>query len=109
MPNRRRFLQTVSTVSAVPLLGKSSNGASTRRDYFKELNIRPFINAAGTYTTLTASLMHPEVVAAIDYASRQFVHRRERRFAKISDYSRRFFAKRISVESERKSHLSDRR
>src|SRR5262245_9157106 len=71
MPNRRRFLQTVSTM---PLLGKSGKAASTRRDYFKELNIRPFINAAGTYTTLTASLMLPEVVQAIDYASRQFVH-----------------------------------
>ncbi len=44
------------------------------RDYFKELGVRPFINAAGTYTTLTASLMHPEVVEAMEYASRQFVH-----------------------------------
>jgi D-glucosaminate-6-phosphate ammonia-lyase len=77
MPNRRRFLQTVSTVSAAPLLGKTASAATTRRDYFKELNVRPFINAAGTYTTLTASLMHPEVVQAIDYASRQFVHLQE--------------------------------
>src|SRR6476661_10734615 len=74
MPNRRRFLQTVSTVSAAPLLGKTASAATTRRDYFKELNVRPFINAAGTYTTLTASLMQPEVVQAIDYASKQFVH-----------------------------------
>jgi len=71
MPNRRRFLQTVSTV---PLLGNSASAAVTKRDYFKELGIRPFINAAGTYTTLTASLMHPEVVQAIDYSSRVFVH-----------------------------------
>lgn len=47
------------------------------RDYFKELGVRPFLNAAGTYTTLTASLMHPEVVAAIDYASRTFVRLNE--------------------------------
>jgi D-glucosaminate-6-phosphate ammonia-lyase len=71
MPNRRRFLQTVS---AMPLLGTPGQAAAGKRDYFKELGIRPFINAAGTYTTLTASLMHPEVVQAIDYASRQFVH-----------------------------------
>jgi len=32
-------------------------GASTKRDYFRELGVRPFINAAGVYTTLTASLM----------------------------------------------------
>ncbi|MBL8206479.1 MAG: aminotransferase class V-fold PLP-dependent enzyme [Blastocatellia bacterium] len=43
------------------------------RDFFKELNVRPFINAAGTYTMLTASLMWPEVMDAIDYASKVFV------------------------------------
>ena len=32
------------------------------RDYFKELGLRTFINAAGTYTALTASLPHPEVI-----------------------------------------------
>src|SRR5207245_7441883 len=37
------------------------------------LAVRPFINAAGTYTAMTASLMPPEVMDAILYASRQFV------------------------------------
>jgi L-seryl-tRNA(Ser) seleniumtransferase len=55
-------------------MATSSTAATVKRDYFKELGIRPFINAAGTYTTLTASLMQPEVVQAIDYASKQFVH-----------------------------------
>ena len=45
-----------------------------KRDYFAELGVRPFINAAGTYTTLTASLMAPEVMQAIDYSSKQYVH-----------------------------------
>ncbi|MGH9721550.1 MAG: aminotransferase class V-fold PLP-dependent enzyme, partial [Bryobacteraceae bacterium] len=71
MPNRRRFLQGLS---ATPLLGRAAVAAPSKRDYFKEMGIRPFINAAGTYTTLTASLMHPEVVQAIEYASKQFVH-----------------------------------
>ena len=71
MPNRRRFLQGISTL---PLLAAPTPAATVKRDYFKELGIRPFINAAGTYTTLTASLMQPEVVQAIDYASKQFVH-----------------------------------
>jgi D-glucosaminate-6-phosphate ammonia-lyase len=35
--------------------------------------VRPFINAAGTYTAMTASLMPPEVMDAIQYASRHFV------------------------------------
>jgi len=71
MPNRRRFLQGVS---ALPLLGGARLKAATKRDYFKELGIKPFINAAGTYTTMTASLMPPEVVEAIEYSSKQFVH-----------------------------------
>jgi 2-iminobutanoate/2-iminopropanoate deaminase len=40
-----------------------------KRDYFAELGVRPFINAAGTYTDMTASLMPPEVMDAINYAS----------------------------------------
>jgi uncharacterized pyridoxal phosphate-dependent enzyme len=73
MPNRRHFLQGLS---AVPLLGNVAKSAPTmvKRDYFAELGVRPFINAAGTYTTLTASLMAPEVMQAIDYCSKQYVH-----------------------------------
>ena len=43
------------------------------RDYFRDLGVRPFINAAGTYTAMTASLMPPEVMEAINYASRHYV------------------------------------
>lgn len=74
MANRRRFIQGLSTV---PLMGGAAASAATKRDYFKELGVKPFINAAGTYTTLTASLMQPEVVQAIEYASKQFVHLNE--------------------------------
>src|SRR5215471_12906576 len=71
MPNRRRFIQSLSSV---PLMATSSPAVPVKREYFRELSVRPFINAAGTYTTLTASLMQPEVVQAIEYASKQFVH-----------------------------------
>ena len=76
MPNRRKFLQGLSSV---PLLGGSAAVAASpaRRDYFQELGVKPFINAAGTYTTLTASLMHPEVVQAIEFASKRFVRLHE--------------------------------
>jgi L-seryl-tRNA(Ser) seleniumtransferase len=75
MWNRRRFLETLS---AVPLLGAAPAAAAAaaraaRRDYFRELGVRPFINAAGTYTAMTASLMPPEVMEAIQYASKQYV------------------------------------
>ena len=39
----------------------------------KELGVRSFINAAGTFTALTGSLMHPEAVAAMQVASRKYV------------------------------------
>lgn len=75
MSSRRNFLQFISTV---PFLGsllkpKVSFGKTAKRDYFKELGVRPIINAAGTYTSLTGSLMLPEVMDAINYACRYFV------------------------------------
>ena len=39
--------------------------ARSKRDLLGELNVRPFINAAGTYTTHSGSLMRPEVMEAI--------------------------------------------
>ena len=79
MWSRRRFLEMVS---GLPLVGGfvETNAASATaapagaaRDYFRELGVRPFINAAGTYTAMTASLMPPEVIDAITYASRNYV------------------------------------
>jgi L-seryl-tRNA(Ser) seleniumtransferase len=43
------------------------------RDYFAELGVRTFINAAGTYTALTSCQMPIEVMDAINYASKHFV------------------------------------
>ncbi len=74
MTNRRRFIQTMSSLPLVGSVASATEAASsTGRDYFKELGVRPFINAAGTYTALTATLMQPEVVEAINYASKMFV------------------------------------
>ena len=80
MFTRRRFIESLSTL---PLVGgfiggtassaAAAVGAPAARDFFKELGVRPFINAAGTFTDMTASLMAPEVMAAINFASKQFV------------------------------------
>ena len=77
MWTRRRFLETAS---GLPLIGgfiatgtAPAAAARPARDYFRELGVRPFINAAGTYTAMTASLMPPEVLDAIAYASRHYV------------------------------------
>ena len=79
MWSRRRFLESLT---ALPVVGGFVGGAvpaaaaaarSGGRDYFRELGVRPFINAAGTYTAMTASLMPPEVMEAINYASKHYV------------------------------------
>jgi uncharacterized pyridoxal phosphate-dependent enzyme len=78
MLTRRTFFERLSTV---PLIGGLVGGSgavamaagASKRDYFKELGVRPFINAAGTFTDMTASLMPPEVMEAINYASKHFV------------------------------------
>ena len=41
---------------------------------YTSIGVRPFINARGTYTILSGSTMLPEVRAAMDQASRQYVH-----------------------------------
>ncbi len=43
-----------------------------KRNYVKELGIRTFINAAGTYTSMSASLMQDEVMDAIDQSAKEF-------------------------------------
>lgn len=77
-PNRRKFLQTLATLPGVGALLPASLVAkpskSMKRDIYKELGVRPLINAAGTYTTLSASTMHKEVVEAVDAAARQYVN-----------------------------------
>jgi L-seryl-tRNA(Ser) seleniumtransferase len=49
------------------------NARKARRKIYDELGLRPFINAAGTYTTLSACVMPAEVVAAMEEAARQHV------------------------------------
>lgn len=59
--------------TGVPFQSLASVPVKGKRDVIKELGLRTFINAAGTYTTMTASLMHEEVVDTIESASKHFV------------------------------------
>jgi L-seryl-tRNA(Ser) seleniumtransferase len=79
LTGRRSFL---ATLSSLPYLGGliSANrvhGAAAAivpgRDVIKELGVRSFINAAGTFTALSGSLMPPEVMAAMQVASGKYV------------------------------------
>src|SRR5277367_1192712 len=74
--NRRGFFQLLLSL---PIVGHALTwvspvrAATSPRDVYKELGIRPLINAAGTYTSLGGSLMSAEVVGAMASAARQFV------------------------------------
>jgi len=49
-----------------------AKATAAKRDILKELGIRTFVNAAGTYTAMTASLMHDEVLETIKQGAKQF-------------------------------------
>jgi L-seryl-tRNA(Ser) seleniumtransferase len=49
-----------------------SSSSKPKRDIYKELGIRTFINAAGTYTALSASTMYDEVLETIQFSSQQY-------------------------------------
>lgn len=81
MLSRRKLIKRLSSV---PVLGGLVGGiplsleaeaapvAAPKRDLFKEFGIRTFINAAGTLTYMTGSLMHDEVLDAINYGAKEF-------------------------------------
>jgi len=58
--------------SAIPIESMTSALAAPKKDIFKELGIRTFINAAGTYTAMSGCLMHDDVVETIRYSSQKY-------------------------------------
>ena len=80
--HRRRFLKGAGLLSSLipagSLLSMRDVVAATkevfgRKSIYGQLGIRPLINAAGTYTALSASLMPRGVVRAMEEASRYHV------------------------------------
>lgn len=71
-----------------------SKSARQTVDYYQKLGVTPFINAAGTYTVLSASTMPDEVQAAIALASRQPVNLNE-----LIDASGTYLAKQLRCEA----------
>jgi L-seryl-tRNA(Ser) seleniumtransferase len=80
--SRRRFFRWASSIAAAvgvaPLISSaktlsspiaSSTASSDGEDYYDKLGVTKIINAAGTYTTLTAACMPPEVLAAVQKAA----------------------------------------
>jgi len=72
--SRRGFLTGVGAASlAETMTSRRAMASPEAFDVYKELGVRPFINAAGTYTALSASIMPPEVRKAMEDAAGRFV------------------------------------
>ena len=66
-------LPLVGSLFGLESFARSPGPSYAQRDYFKELGVRTFINAAGTYTFMTGCLMRPEVIDAYNYATNEYV------------------------------------
>src|SRR5205814_10146680 len=72
---RRKFLGWTNWILAGGFAGRPMQAADAHRapdgeDYYDKLGVAKIINAAGTYTALTASTMPPSVQAAIARAAK---------------------------------------
>lgn len=82
--SRRKILKTLSSLPVVgglvgtgllsPQMMHAAVETPASRNFFKELGIRTFINAAGTYTSMTGSLMSNEVLEAISFGATEYVN-----------------------------------
>jgi L-seryl-tRNA(Ser) seleniumtransferase len=101
--SRRKLLSTgaqavVAGTAALSGLPASEARASSKAgsqgvDYFQKLGVTPFINAAGTYTVLSASTMPDEVQAAVALAAKQPVNLNE-----LLDASGAYLARQLRCE-----------
>jgi uncharacterized pyridoxal phosphate-dependent enzyme len=65
---------------------------------YEDLGVRPFINGSGTITTLGGSLMHPEVIEAMQEAASAFVN-----VPDLNVKSGEYLARRLGTEA---AHIS---
>ncbi len=103
--SRRKLLRTGGqaivagsiAVCGPPLHARSSSkskSAAIGVDYYQKLGVTPFINAAGTYTVLTASIMPDEVQAAVAMAAKNPVNLNE-----LHEAAGAYLAKKLRCEA----------
>jgi len=102
--DRRKFLSSgpPALLAAGAVLGSApraiaktaKKAAAEATDYYKKLGVTPLINAAGTYTVLSASTMPDEVQAAIALAAKHPVNLNE-----LQDAAGEYLAKRLHCEA----------
>lgn len=70
---RRSLLLSPLAAALLPRKVHAAQLAALHGDIYRQLGIRPLINAAGTYTTLTGSLLAPQARDAMVEAAKYFV------------------------------------
>lgn len=73
MANRRTFIKTAASAGAAGGMLAAPAPTSPATNIYARLGVRPCINGVGVVTHLGGSLMPPEVVSAMEEASKQFV------------------------------------
>src|SRR3954451_1288919 len=89
---RRAFFGTIGAAGAASAASKPGNDVG--EDYYEKLGVTKIINAAGTYTALTASIMPPSVQAAVARAAKSPVH-----LAELQKNAGEYLAKKLKCEA----------
>jgi L-seryl-tRNA(Ser) seleniumtransferase len=97
---RRHFFEWTKGLLALGATGAlpgrifaAANVSEPGMDYYDKLGVTKIINAAGTYTALTASIMPPSVQAAVAQASKHPV-----RLSELQKAAGEYLAKRLHCE-----------
>ena len=95
-PTRRNLLNRgAGLLSAATLTATASNGSQPAPvDYYERLGVQKIINAAGTYTALTAAIMPPPVQSAVALAAKHPV-----RLLDLQAKSGEYLASRLHCEA----------
>ncbi len=87
----RNALAATGMVGGAPTVAEAAVAAE---DYYAKLGVTKIINAAGTYTALTASTMPPPVLAAVTEAAKHPV-----RLAELQQKAGEYIARRLKCEA----------
>src|SRR5690349_3436808 len=89
---RRTFFGTIGTAAAASAASNPKDEMG--EDYYEKLGVTKIINAAGTYTALTASIMPPQVQAAVARAAKHPV-----RLGELQTAAGEYLAKKLKCEA----------
>jgi len=97
LSTRRALLTHIGGLAAAASMTTQAQAAKTSiegEDYYDKLGVPKIINAAGTYTILTASIMPPEVQAAVAKAAKHPV-----RLLELQRKSGEYLARRLRCDA----------